>query len=49
VEQDPNAQIGVAMCLALAIDAALNLDPARMAKLLPRFEKFLTEGILSIM
>jgi hypothetical protein len=35
--------------LASAIDSAPNPDPARLAKLLPRFEKLLIEGILSIM
>ncbi|XP_062169334.1 TORTIFOLIA1-like protein 3 isoform X2 [Alnus glutinosa] len=40
-EQDPNAQIGAALCLASAIDAAPDPDPARLAKLLPRFEKLL--------
>jgi hypothetical protein len=49
MEQDPNAQIGAALCLASSIDAALDPDPARLAKLLPWFKKLLTEGILSIM
>lgn len=40
-EQDPNAQIGAALCLASAIDSAPDPDPARLAKLLPRFEKLL--------
>lgn len=40
-EQDPNAQIGAALCLAAAIDAATDPDPARLAKLLPKFEKLL--------
>jgi HEAT repeat protein len=40
-EQDPNAQIGAALCLASAIDAAPDPDPARLARLLPRFEKLL--------
>ncbi|KAG7954706.1 hypothetical protein I3843_11G033200 [Carya illinoinensis] len=40
-EQDLNAQIGAALCLAAAIDAAPDPDPARLAKLFPRFEKLL--------
>ncbi|XP_027330850.1 TORTIFOLIA1-like protein 3 [Abrus precatorius] len=40
-EQDQNAQIGAALCLVLAIDGAPDPDPARLAKLLPRFEKLL--------
>ncbi|XP_027368787.1 TORTIFOLIA1-like protein 3 [Abrus precatorius] len=40
-EQDPNSQAGAAMCLASAIDGAPDPDPARLAKLLPRFEKLL--------
>ncbi|XP_061360288.1 TORTIFOLIA1-like protein 3 [Gastrolobium bilobum] len=40
-EQDQNAQIGAALCLASAIDGAPDPDPARLAKLLPRFEKLL--------
>ncbi|XP_059442766.1 TORTIFOLIA1-like protein 3 isoform X2 [Corylus avellana] len=40
-EQDPNAQIGAALCLASAIDSAPDPDPARLARLLPRFEKLL--------
>ncbi|KAJ7956302.1 Microtubule-associated protein TORTIFOLIA1 [Quillaja saponaria] len=40
-EQDPNSQIGAALCLAAAIDAAPDPDPARLAKLLLRFEKLL--------
>ncbi|RDX95449.1 TORTIFOLIA1-like protein 3, partial [Mucuna pruriens] len=40
-EQDQNAQAGAALCLASAIDGAPDPDPARLAKLLPRFEKLL--------
>lgn len=40
-EQDPNAQIGAALCLASAIDGSPDPDPARLAKLMPRFEKLL--------
>ena len=40
-EQDQNAQASAAMCLAAAIDGAPDPDPARLAKLLPRFEKLL--------
>ncbi|XP_020203483.1 TORTIFOLIA1-like protein 3 [Cajanus cajan] len=40
-EQDQNAQAGAALCLAAAIDGAPDPDPARLAKLLPRFEKLL--------
>ncbi|QCD80920.1 TORTIFOLIA1-like protein 3 [Vigna unguiculata] len=40
-EQDQNAQVGAALCLAAAIDGAPDPDPARLAKLLPRFEKLL--------
>ena len=35
------AQIGAALCLASAIDAAPDPDPARLARMLPRFEKLL--------
>jgi len=35
--------------LASAIDAGQDHDQARLAKLLPRFKKLLTKGILSIM
>lgn len=44
-EQDQNAQIGAALCLAAAIDAAPDPEPARLAKLLPRFEKLLKSEI----
>ncbi|XP_057763566.1 TORTIFOLIA1-like protein 3 [Arachis stenosperma] len=40
-EQDANAQAGAALCLAAAIGGAPDPDPARLAKLLPRFEKLL--------
>lgn len=40
-EQDPHAQIGAALCLASAIDAAPDPDPVRLARLLPKFEKLL--------
>ncbi|MED6150249.1 hypothetical protein PIB30_070569 [Stylosanthes scabra] len=40
-EQDGNAQAGAALCLAAAIGGAPDPDPARLAKLLPRFEKLL--------
>lgn len=40
-EQDQNAQASAALCLASAIDGAPDPDPARLAKLLPRFEKLL--------
>ncbi|KAJ1439003.1 HEAT, type 2 [Sesbania bispinosa] len=40
-EQDQNAQIGAALCLASAIDGAPDPDSARLAKLLPKFEKLL--------
>ncbi|XP_050376358.1 TORTIFOLIA1-like protein 3 [Argentina anserina] len=40
-EQDVNSQIGAALCLAAAIDAAADPEPARLAKLLPKFERLL--------
>ena len=40
-ELDLPTQIGVALCLALAIDAAPNSDLARLVRMLPRFEKLL--------
>ncbi|XP_028784055.1 TORTIFOLIA1-like protein 3 [Neltuma alba] len=43
-EQDQNSQLGAALCLASAIDAAPDPDPARLAKLLPRVEKLLRSG-----
>ncbi|OWM90463.1 TORTIFOLIA1-like protein 3 [Punica granatum] len=40
-EQDVNAQMGAALCLASAIDSAPNPEPAKLGRLLPRFEKLL--------
>lgn len=40
-EQDQNAQACAALCLASAIDGAPDPDPAKLGKLLPRFEKLL--------
>lgn len=40
-EQDHNAQIGASLCLASAIDAAPDPDPALLRRLLPRIEKLL--------
>ncbi|PRQ16039.1 putative MT-associated protein TORTIFOLIA1/SPIRAL2 [Rosa chinensis] len=40
-EQDVHSQIGAALCLASAIDAAADPEPARLAKLLPKFERLL--------
>lgn len=40
-EQDPNSQIGAALCLASAIDAAPDPEPAKLAKIVPKFEKLL--------
>ena len=40
-EPDLLAQITAALCLALAIDAALNPDSAKLARMLSRFEKLL--------
>ncbi|XP_024027924.1 TORTIFOLIA1-like protein 4, partial [Morus notabilis] len=40
-EQDQNSQIGAALCLASAVDAAADPEPARLAKLMPRLEKLL--------
>lgn len=40
-EQDQNSQMGAALCLASAIDAVPDPEPARLAKLLPRLEKLL--------
>ena len=41
--KEPNlpAQIGVALCLASAIDTAPNSDPAKLVRMLPKFEKLL--------
>ncbi|RDY07037.1 TORTIFOLIA1-like protein 3, partial [Mucuna pruriens] len=44
-EQDPNSQSGAALCLASAIDGAPDPDPARLARLLPRFEKLLKSKV----
>ncbi|PSS07826.1 Microtubule-associated protein [Actinidia chinensis var. chinensis] len=40
-EQDQNAQIGAAMCLAAAIEASPDPEPLYLRKLLPRLEKLL--------
>lgn len=40
-EQDHNSQIGVALCLASAIDATPDPEPAQLRKLLPKFDKLL--------
>ncbi|KAM1681897.1 hypothetical protein FF1_039011 [Malus domestica] len=40
-EQDPNSQIGLALCLASGIDAAPDPEPAKLARLLPRLEKLI--------
>ena len=40
-EQDVHSQIGAALCLAAAIDAEADPEPARLAKLLPKFERLL--------
>ena len=40
-EQGANAQAGAALCLAAAIEGAPDPEAARLAKLLPRFEKLL--------
>ncbi|KAL5543778.1 hypothetical protein UlMin_007562 [Ulmus minor] len=40
-EQDVNLQIGAALCLASTFDVALDLEPAKLGKLLPKFEKLL--------
>ncbi|KAJ4836780.1 hypothetical protein Tsubulata_013603 [Turnera subulata] len=39
VEQDANAQIGAALCLAAAIEAAPEPEPEQLRKLLPRLGK----------
>lgn len=41
MEQDQNSQIGAALCLASAVDAAADPEPTRLAKLMPRLEKLL--------
>ncbi|GKV14208.1 hypothetical protein SLEP1_g25111 [Rubroshorea leprosula] len=38
-EQDQNAQIGAALCLAAAIDGTPDPDPGRLGKIVPRLEK----------
>ncbi|XP_062116387.1 TORTIFOLIA1-like protein 3 [Humulus lupulus] len=40
-EQDLNSQIGAALCLAAAVDAAQDPETAKLARLMPRFEKLL--------
>ncbi|KAM6594191.1 hypothetical protein CsatA_001894 [Cannabis sativa] len=40
-EQDLNSQIGAALCLAAAVDAAEDPETAKLARLMPRFEKLL--------
>ncbi|BFG32652.1 hypothetical protein CerSpe_189260 [Prunus speciosa] len=40
-EQDPNSQIGSALCLASGIDAAPDPEPAKLARLLPRLERLM--------
>lgn len=40
-EQDQNSQIGAALCLASAIDAAPDPNPLYLKKLLPRLERLL--------
>ncbi|KAF7838388.1 TORTIFOLIA1-like protein 3 [Senna tora] len=40
-EQDQNSQMGAALCLASAVDSVPDPEPARLMKLLPRFEKLL--------
>ncbi|XP_042496314.1 TORTIFOLIA1-like protein 4 [Macadamia integrifolia] len=41
LEQDYNAQIGSALCLAAAIEASPDLEPSQLQKLLPRLLKLL--------
>lgn len=38
-EQEQNAQIGAALCLAAAIDASPDPDPGRLGRILPKLEK----------
>ncbi|TYJ42485.1 hypothetical protein E1A91_A03G093100v1 [Gossypium mustelinum] len=38
-EQEPNAQIGAALCLAAAIDGSPDPDPVRLGKMLTKLEK----------
>ncbi|XP_018505789.2 LOW QUALITY PROTEIN: TORTIFOLIA1-like protein 3 [Pyrus x bretschneideri] len=40
-EQDPNSQIGSALCLASGIDAAPDPEPTKLGRLLPRLEKLI--------
>lgn len=40
-EQEVNAQMGAAMCLAAAVDSAEEPDVAALRKVMPRFEKLL--------
>ncbi|XP_058762444.1 TORTIFOLIA1-like protein 3 [Vicia villosa] len=44
-EQEQNAQIGAALCLSSAIDGAPDPDSARLAKLLPKFQKLLKREV----
>lgn len=45
LEQDPNSQVGSALCLAAAIEAAPDPDAAQLRKSLPRLGKLArTEG-----
>ncbi|GAV74378.1 LOW QUALITY PROTEIN: hypothetical protein CFOL_v3_17858, partial [Cephalotus follicularis] len=44
-EQDANAQIGAALCLAAAIDGSPDPDPAGLGRMVPRLEKLMrSEG-----
>ncbi|XP_038678889.1 TORTIFOLIA1-like protein 3 [Tripterygium wilfordii] len=44
-EQDRNSQVGSALCLAAAIDAAPDPDPGRLGRaLMPKLERLLKEG-----
>ncbi|XP_022775442.1 TORTIFOLIA1-like protein 3 [Durio zibethinus] len=38
-EQEPNAQIGAALCLAAAVDGSPGPDPVRLARMLTKLEK----------
>ncbi|CAM8919209.1 unnamed protein product [Rhodiola kirilowii] len=40
-EQDQNAQIGAALCLAAAIESSPDPDPSALRKMLPKFERLL--------
>ncbi|KAL3025092.1 hypothetical protein AAZX31_04G161600 [Glycine max] len=44
-EQDPSSQAGAALCLASAIEAAPDPDPARLARLLPRLERLIKSKV----